>query len=1156
VIRLPSAAASFAALASLVFLAPHAAASEVQVRPDAVLLRTPDVSRDQICFRYDGDVWLVPKAGGEARRLSSVPGNEAFPRFSPDGRSLAFMGGYQGGVDLYVIGIDGGVPRRLTHHPDNEGLCDWLPGGEGLLFTSSMTSGQRRAPKLFTVPTEGGQPTELPVPFGVFGSIDANGRLLAYVPYSYSEFATWRRYQGGNAGDVWIFDLATKQSRRVTDWPGTDSQPMWHGKTLVYLSDRGDSSRLNLWSFDPASGKHEQLTTFDEWDVRFPAVGPDDVVFENGGKLWRYELGAKRAVQVEVTIPADRPRLVPQTFELGERVAGGDLGPNAKRAVLEARGDIFSVPVEDGLVRNLTHSDGSAEREPVWSPDGRWIAYVSDASGEYEVCVRRSDGRSFRWNEQGEELAEKQLTSIGKGWKSNLSWAPDSKSLVFSTNDGVLQRVVLATGALTQLEIDPDGRALDVEWSPDSRWLAFSHRHSQSRLGALYLYDLEQGVRHEVTSGMFDDGSPSFDRGGKWLFFRSSRSFKPTYEDLGETWVYAGTQMLMAVPLRAEVENPFGPSSEEELAEESETKDEAAAQEKDKDKDESGEVAKSDAQAEDPSKKDEKGEEGKGEEDAKEDEKAPEPVAIELEGFEARAIALPLEPGLFPLLEGADGKLVYLRAAVAPQVEDGPPPAATLCLFDLGAPKRERGEKVVLGGVRGFDLAAKADKLGVALADGGYAVVDLAPDQKAERKVDVSGVEATIDPRREWAQLVRDAGRIQRDFFYDPHMHGVDWDKVVARTLQAVESATSRDDVHWLIGEMIAELNVGHAYNSPPPSGMAQGPTPRPAGLLGCDWKVEQGHYRIARILRGEEGEPAGRSPLSVPGVDAKEGDWLLAVNGTPVDATTDVYAAFLGLAGKPVELTLCAAPRADGSERRVLVETIASEGELRYRDWVAAKRAEVEQLSGGRVGYVHVPDTGIRGQTELLSQFLGQMHKDALLIDERWNGGGQIPTRFIELLNRPLTNWWAVRDGEDWRWPPIAHVGPKAMLANYASGSGGDCFPYFFRQAGLGKLIGTRTWGGLIGISGQPSLIDGAEVTVPRFAFYEGDSTWGVEGWGVPPDIEVIEDPAQMQDGRDPQLIAGVEHLLSELAAHPWARPARPPYPNRTGAGIPTAER
>jgi tricorn protease len=1144
----------------------QAQAGSAQVAPDAVLLRTPDVSRDQICFRYDGDVWLVDKRGGEARRLSSVPGNESFPRFSPDGQSLAFMGGYEGGSDLYVLSIDGGVPRRLTHHPDSELLCDWLPGGEGLLFFSSMVSGQRRAQKLFTVPIEGGQPVELPVPFGAFGAIDPQGRRLAYTPYAYSEFATWRRYQGGSASDIWILDLATQESTRVTDWPGTDSLPMWDGDRLVFLSDRGEGHRLNLWAVDLDSGAFEQLTDFRDWDVRFPAIGPEDIVFENGGRLWRYELASGESVPVEISIPADRPQLVEHSVEVSELVGGLSLGPNARRAAVEARGELFSVPVEDGVVRNLTRTDGVAERDPAWSPDGRWVAYVSDASGEYEVCVRRSDGRPFRWKDEGDEVVEHRLTSIGPGWKSGLSWAPDSGSLVFCTNDGSLHRLVLDSGELTTLDTSPEGQPFDVDWSPDSRWLAYSHRHSSSRLSAVYLYDLEQGLRHEVTSGMYEDAAPCFDRGGEWLFFRSSRSFRPTYEDNGETWIYAGTQMLMAVPLRADVTNPFAPSSEEEFADEA--AEEEPSEEAEGDAAEGHEEHAGEADGDEHEQAGEQAEEGEAQpaqeaeaagaeaarKGAKPDE-GPEPVEIELDGFEARAIALPAEAGRFGQLAGAKGQLAYLRQEAFGGRGGGGRGGGTLALLDLTKPRRKISEQVVLQGVRGFGLTPKG-KVGVALADGSFAVIDLAPGQKPERKLDLSDLEMTVEPRREWRQLVRDAGRIMRDFFYDPNMHGVDWDAIVERSVAAVDAATSREDVHWLIGEMISELNVGHAYNQPPPNGLEQGPRARRAGLLGCDWTVDQGRFRIARILRGEPGEPDGRSPLEVPGVDAREGDWLLAVNGVAPDATQDVWAAFEGLAGETVELTLCESPQADGSERRVVVQTLRSEGGLRYRDWVARKRAEVERLSDGRVGYVHVPDTGVNGQNELVRQFMGQMHADALLVDERWNSGGQIPTRFVELLDRPRTNAWAVRHGEDWRWPPVAHVGPKAMLINYASGSGGDCFPYFFRQAGLGKLIGTRTWGGLVGMSGNPALIDGGSITVPRFAFYETDSTWGIEGWGVTPDIEVVEDPALMQDGRDPQLIAGVEQLLAELEADPPSEPQRPPYPDRSGMGIPDEER
>ncbi|HVS17825.1 MAG TPA: peptidase S41, partial [Planctomycetota bacterium] len=496
-------------------------AAQAQFRPDAALLRTPDVSRDQICFRYDGDLWVVAKQGGVARRLTSVAGNESFPRFSPDGASIAFMGGYEGGSDLYVIDLAGGVPRRLTHHPEGETLCDWLPGGEGLLFFSSMNSGQRRAPELYTVALEGGQPIRLPVPYGTFGAFAPDGHRLAYTPDLHSEFSTWRRYQGGMAQDVWLFDIASLESRRLTDYPGDDALPMWHAGEIYFQSDRGDNGRQNLWSMDAEGGNLRQRTDFADFDVRFPAVGPDDIVFENGGKLWRYEFERDASVAVEVFLPGDRPRLLTQTHDVDKLVRGGDLGPNAKRVVLEARGELFSVPVEQGLTRNLTASDGTAEREPVWSPDGRWIAYVSDESGEYEVWVRRSDGRRFRWQDQGDEVSAVRLTSIGPGWKSNLSWAPDSKSLVFATNDGGLHHLTLASAELRTLTVNVEGEPLDVDWSRDSRWLTYSHRHSRSRLSAVQLYDLASGRVHELTSGFSNDDEPCFDRGGEWLFYRS-----------------------------------------------------------------------------------------------------------------------------------------------------------------------------------------------------------------------------------------------------------------------------------------------------------------------------------------------------------------------------------------------------------------------------------------------------------------------------------------------------------------------------------------------------------------------------------------------------------------------------------------------------------
>ncbi len=1111
-------------------LVPTAAA---QIEPDAVLLRFPDVSATHIVFRYDGDLWLVEKEGGEARRLTSAAGNESFPRFSPDGTRVAFVGGYDGGSDLYVMDLAAGVPQRVTYHPAGEILCDWTPDG-GLVYWSSEVSGLARAPRLFTVGAAGGQPSPLPVPYGTFGALDATGRWLAYTPVS-REFRTWKRYRGGMASDIWLFDLQAGDARRMTDHAGSDDLPMWHGREVVFLSDRGPGGRLNLYAEDVDSGSVRALTDFTDVDVHFPSIGPEDVVFEADAKLWRHVFATGENVPVRVRIPGDRPDLRPQTHAVASLLAAASPGPGGKRVALEARGEIFSVPVEEGVTRSLTRTDGVAERDPAWSPDARWIAYFSDRSGEYELTLRRADGSAF---DGSDENGERRLTQLGPGWKSELAWSPDSKTLSFSTNDGAIHLVDVASATERTIHANPQGEPLAARWSRDSGWLCWSHRHSSSRLSAIYLYDVRAGVLHEVTSGRYDDVNPVFDRAGDWLFYASSRTFEPIYEDLGDTWIYANSRRLLAMPLRADVENPWAVEDEQEevegedAAKEGEEKDENA---------EPDEKASASGDEEGDAEK-----EGTEEEDEKE-EKDEEPLVIEIEGLEARALQLPVEAGNLGNLEGGDGKLLFVRRPRTGAEGEG----AQLLYYDL----EEKEEKTVLESFTGSYVPAAKGEAILVSTEAGLAMVKLAPDQKPE-PIDLAGLVVEIDPRDEWKQLLADVHRLYRDFFYDPHMHGVDWDAVCERYSRALADATSRADVHWMIGEMIAELNVGHAYNPPPPEGLESAGPARPVGLLGCDWSLEQGAYRIARIL--DAGEPADveRSPLARFGVDAREGDWLLAVNGAPVDASRAVYAAFLGTAGRPTELTVCASPLADGSERRVLVEPLESETALRYRDWVTRKRAEVDAKSGGRVGYVHVPSTGLDGQNELFSQFVAQRHKDALLVDERWNSGGQIPTRFIELLDRPVTNYWAVRHGEDWQWPPVVHAGPKAMLINGWAGSGGDAFPYYFRAAGLGKLIGRRTWGGLVGLSGNPGLIDGATPTVPRFAFYELDGTWGVEGHGVDPDIEVMDDPALMVDGGDPQLDAAIAHLVEELRLHPPRRPARPAGPDRSRSGVTDADR
>ena len=1079
-----------------------------QIRPSAVMLRYPDVSAAHIAFRFDGDLWLAPKEGGLARRITSADGDENFPKFSPDGNHLAFQAAYDGGRDLYVMSVNGGVPARVTYHSGGEGLSGWHPDGEHLLFHSSEVSGIARAPKIFTVHTTGSQPQPIDIPFGTFGAIDETGEWLAYTPTS-REFRTWRRYRGGTAQDVWLFNLKTHESRRVTDDPGTDAMPMWHGRDVVFLSDRGSEGIENLYAYNLDSGETRQLTTFDESGVKFPSIGPDDVVFENMGKLYRYSFSEAAVVEVTIEIPGDRPRLRPRYHDLSEAVSGVRMSPGGKRVVLEARGEIFTAPVGDGAARNLTRTSGVAERYPSWSPDGKWIAYWSDRSGEYELTLRRPDGSEF---EGSDDHGEMRITSLGAGWKYAADWSPDSTKPVFGLQTGELYLHDLETKEQILIDRNPGRGLIRIDWSADSSWLTWARRHSSGALEAIQLYDVVERKRHEVTSGMFSDSDPCFDLSGDWLFFTSARTFNPSYSEFDTTWIYDDANNVLAVPLRADVENPWAPH------------------------DSSDPVAEADEPA--------KGDEGAaGEESGDSSER----MRIDLDDFEARAFVLPIEGANVRSLDGIDGKLLYIRTKGSGRSRWGGG-EGTLHAYDVSKKK----ELSIMEGVSRFEVAADGKHLMVR-AGGKDGVIAPAPGAKIEEPADYSTVAGTFDPRAEWQQMLHDVHRIFRDWFYDPTMHGVDWDAVRDRALASLEDATSRGDVGFLIGEMISELNVGHAYNRPGPEDGEESPEGPSVGYLGCDWTLEDGAYRISRVL-GSSYDTDARSPLSTHGVDAGEGDWLLAVNGVPVDASRAVYAAFMGTAGRETVLTVNGSPHADGNEREVVVMPARSERSLRYRDWVAAKRAEVDEASGGRIGYIHVPSTAIGGQNELVRQFMGQYHKDALLVDERWNSGGQIPTRFIELLGRGTTNFWATRDQNDWNWPPIAHRGPKAMLINHAAGSGGDAFPYYFRQAGLGKLIGTRTWGGLVGISGNPALIDGASPSVPTFAFYELDGTWGVEGHGVEPDIEVLDDPAKMVGGKDPQLERAIAVLLEELESHqPLAE--RPAYPDRRGAGLPESD-
>jgi len=1134
--------------------------------PHAGMLRFPDVSRTHIVFVYANNLWTVPREGGRATMLASPPGGESFPRFNPAGDQIAFVGNYEGNRDLYVMPVDGGVPTRVTYHPAGETLCDWTPYGRLIYFTNGF-AGLQRQMQLYTTAASGGLPEKMPVPYGANGAFSADERWLAYTPHT-ADGRTWKRYRGGMATDVWLFDLMEKKSKKITDWEGTDSQPMWQGSKVFYMSDEGPSHRLNIWSYDTAIGKREQITKLTEYDVKWPSMGPGpdgrgEIVFQNGPDLSLLSLPDGKLRKVEVVIPGDRPLVRPKDYDGGKYVQAHNLSSSGQRAVMQVRGDIWTVPAKKGTPRNLTRTSGVAERDPAWSPDAQWIAYFSDETGEYELYITQSDGR-------GET---KKLTSDGNTFRMQPQWSPDSRRIAFTDKTGAIHLYTIESGEKKLVDVDEWGNTPRVNWSNDSGWLTYIKGSDAQTTGAIWIYNVASGDKTRVTSGMFNDSWPTFDRKGDYLYFASNRNFNsPIYEDVGTTFVYAETDTLFVVPLRAEVGSPWAPKTDEEKfgeekkkEEEEKKKKEGKDGEKDKAKDGSDKKdEKAAGEKQDPTKDhaekkpdetapgdknaegDAKSEEVK---DEKKDEKKDDvkPLVIELDGFERRAIALPVDKGSFTFLNvNHEGKILYIRG-----VARGSSAKPSIKIFDVN--DEEKKEKTVLDEINNFAMSSDGKKI-LVRKDSTMAIVDAAADQKLDKPLDLSAMSGRVDPRDEWRQMFVEAWRIQRDYFYDPNMHQVDWKLMRERYARMIEDCASREDVDYVIGEMISELNVGHAYVFG--GGDGEKPPEVSVGMLGCDFESHEGAYRISQIYEGGPWDFDARGPLSQPGVKAKVGDYLLAVNNVPVDARKDPWAAFQNLGGKIVTLTLSEKPTIDADARHIVVELAKSEVDYRYRAWIERNRAYVAEKSGGKIGYVYVPNTGINGQNDLFRQFYGQVDRAALIVDERWNGGGQIPTRFIELLNRPVTNYWSTRAPKDGAWPPDAQFGPKCMLINGLAGSGGDCFPYYFRQAKLGKLIGMRTWGGLVGISGNPQLIDGGGTSAPTFAFWETDGTWGVEGHGVDPDMEVIDDPALMVDGGDPQLDAAIKHLIEELERNPHKQPKRPAYPDRKGMGLKPEDR
>ncbi|MBC7827668.1 MAG: PD40 domain-containing protein [Chitinophagaceae bacterium] len=1067
---------------------------------DAGLFRYPDVSATQIAFTYANDIWILPKEGGTAIRLSSPAGVESFPKFSPDGKTIAFSGNYDGNTDVYTIPASGGIPFRLTQHGYPDRVVEWNPDGKRVLFASGRESGRERYNQFFTIPSAGGTAVKLPLAYAEFGSYSPDGKEMA-VTFISQVFRNWKRYRGGWNADIHVFNFASNKSEKITTSDASDELPMWHKNSIYFLSDRGPELRMNLWRYDMAGKTYTQLTNFKDYDAHFPSLGPDDIVFEAAGKLYLYGLTSQQLKEVKVSLVNDRAGLKPVVQPAEKYIQHAFISPDGNRALIEARGQIFSVPAENGYVKDLTRTPAAAERYPAWSPDGKTVAYWSDESGEYELWMM----------EPGKENSARKLTSYGAGFRYNLFWSPDNKKLAFIDKAMKIKVYDLATDKTT--DIDRGMRmshgpleGFRCSWSPDSRWLTYA-RDLENYHSAVFLYDYQDKKLHKATSGFYDCYDPVFDPDGKYLYLFTNQSFQPNYSDLDNTFIYANTTQLAAISLTKTTPSLLYAKNDEVGIKRDEEKQKADSVKKVL-KDAGVIAAKKPAVAE---------------------------IDIDLNGIERRLVILPLKPGNYANTTAVKGKIVY---HVFPNTGAGEG-KASVRFFDLD--KRE--EKIILDDVNRYYLSANGNKI-LVRRQNTWAIIKPEENQKFEKPLRIAEMQTTINPEQEWKQVFMDTWRLERDYFYDPGMHGVNWELVKDRYLKMLNGALTREEVNVVLGEMIGELDASHTYKG---GGDEEIGKVAAVGYLGIDWQSEGNLYKIKKIIQGASWDAESRSPLETSGSDIKEGDYILAVNGIPITTSQEPFAAFVGLAGKTIELTYNSSASFTGA-KTAIIKTMDDESRLRHLAWIEENRKRVDEATNGEAGYIYVRSTGIDGQNELIRQFNAQWDKKALVIDERFNNGGQIPDRFIELLNRTPLAFWAIRDGNTWPWPPFAHFGPKVMLINGWSGSGGDAFPDYFRKKQLGPLIGTRTWGGLIGISGVPTLIDGGGITVPTFRMYNPDGTWFKEGHGVEPDILVDEDLASMAKGVDPQLERAIIEIKALIKTKGFTRPGTPPYEKRSG--------